>query len=71
MSSAAVASPFQAPANPEHFGLTSVWGVPVGHASVGAPGRVEGEMPDLVVLGEIPKEVDGTFYRIMVDPFTP
>lgn len=24
-----------------------------------------------MVLGEIPKEVDGTFYRVMVDPFVP
>ncbi|KAK4194150.1 putative carotenoid cleavage dioxygenase [Triangularia verruculosa] len=31
----------------------------------------EGEAADLVVFGEIPKELNGTFYRIMVDPFYP
>ncbi|KAL4892751.1 carotenoid oxygenase [Aspergillus ambiguus] len=36
-----------------------------------APGRIETELPDLVVCGEIPKEIDGTFYRIMADPFYP
>ncbi|GFF28443.1 hypothetical protein IFM61606_10161 [Aspergillus udagawae] len=65
-------NPFQGPPNPDHFGLTSERKPPVlGPASVGAPGRVEGEMADLIVLGEIPKEIDGTFYRIMIDPFYP
>ncbi|KAF2204855.1 carotenoid oxygenase, partial [Delitschia confertaspora ATCC 74209] len=36
-----------------------------------APGRIEAEVADLVVCGEIPKEIDGTFYRIMADPFYP
>lgn len=36
-----------------------------------AQGRWEGEMDDLVVWGEIPKEIDGTFYRIIVDPYMP
>ena len=31
-------------------------------------GRWEGEVDRLVVWGEIPKELDGTFYRIHVDP---
>lgn len=35
------------------------------------PCRLEGEVSDLVVLGEIPKEIDGTFFRVMVDPFVP
>lgn len=34
-----------------------------------APSRIEGEIADLVVLGTIPPEIDGTFYRMMVDPF--
>lgn len=36
-----------------------------------APGRIETELADLVVYGEIPKEIDGTFYRMMADPFYP
>lgn len=35
------------------------------------PGRIEAEVADLVVCGEIPKEIDGTFYRVMPDPFYP
>lgn len=32
------------------------------------PCRFEGEMHDLEVIGEIPNEIDGTFYRNMPDP---
>ncbi|KAF9630327.1 putative lignostilbene dioxygenase protein [Lasiodiplodia theobromae] len=32
------------------------------------PCRYEGEVQNLEVFGEIPKEVDGTFYRVMPDP---
>jgi carotenoid cleavage dioxygenase len=32
------------------------------------PCRVEGEVPNLEVYGEIPPEIDGTFYRVMPDP---
>ncbi|PSN74502.1 carotenoid oxygenase [Corynespora cassiicola Philippines] len=35
------------------------------------PCRLEGEVADLIVLGEIPKELDGTFYRVMTDPYMP
>ena len=35
------------------------------------PCRLEGEVGDLVVLGEIPSAIDGTFYRVMCDPFVP
>lgn len=35
------------------------------------PSDVEAEAADLTVLGEIPKQVNGTFYRIMIDPFYP
>ena len=36
------------------------------------PCRLEGEVPDLEVYGEIPAEIDGTFYRVMPDPqFSP
>ncbi|KAH9208324.1 putative cartenoid oxygenase [Leptodontidium sp. 2 PMI_412] len=33
------------------------------------PARLEGEIPDLIVDGEIPKEIDGTFYRVGHDPY--
>lgn len=32
------------------------------------PCRYEGEVQNLEVYGEIPKSVDGTFYRVMPDP---
>ena len=32
-----------------------------------APSRFEGEVFDLEVFGEIPKPIDGTFYRIQPD----
>jgi carotenoid cleavage dioxygenase len=35
------------------------------------PCRVEGEVGDMAVCGDIPTEIDGTFYRVMVDPFMP
>ncbi|KAK3313208.1 carotenoid oxygenase [Apodospora peruviana] len=35
------------------------------------PGRVEGEVANLEVLGKIPEEIDGTFYRVMPDPQFP
>jgi carotenoid cleavage dioxygenase len=35
------------------------------------PCRFEGEVQNLEVYGEIPKEIDGTFYRVMPDPAFP
>ena len=35
------------------------------------PCRMEGEVQALEVLGDIPKEIDGTFYRVMPDPQLP
>ncbi|KAJ5152643.1 uncharacterized protein N7482_009121 [Penicillium canariense] len=35
------------------------------------PCRVEGNVEHLEVLGEIPKNIDGTFYRVMPDPQLP
>jgi carotenoid cleavage dioxygenase-like enzyme len=36
------------------------------------PCRVEGEVLNLEVYGEIPEDIDGTFYRVMPDPqFSP
>lgn len=53
------------------YGLKSRWPVALDLAGSDAPCRLEGEIGDLVVLGDIPKEIDGTFYRVMVDPFVP
>lgn len=36
------------------------------------PCRVEGEVLNLEVYGNIPEDIDGTFYRVMPDPqFSP
>jgi carotenoid cleavage dioxygenase-like enzyme len=53
------------------YGLASKW--PVAHDLAGssAPCRLEGEIGDLIVLGKIPEQIDGTFYRVMCDPFVP
>lgn len=53
------------------YGLASNW--PIAHDLAGsdAPCRIEGEVSNLVTLGTVPKEIDGTFYRVMTDPFVP
>ncbi|KAJ5201059.1 hypothetical protein N7449_005862 [Penicillium cf. viridicatum] len=38
-------------------------------ASVSRPFRAEAGIEDVEVEGEIPKELDGTFYRVMQDPY--
>lgn len=35
------------------------------------PCRYEGEVRNLEVIGQIPKEINGTFYRVMPDPQFP
>lgn len=35
------------------------------------PCRVEGDAQNLEIYGEIPKDIDGTFYRVMPDPRFP
>jgi hypothetical protein len=32
------------------------------------PCRVEGEVRNLEVYGDLPKDIDGTFFRVMPDP---
>lgn len=50
------------------FGLTSPW-EHYYHPSDTAPqGRFECEMDEMVVFGEIPPEISGTWYRIIIDP---
>jgi hypothetical protein len=36
-----------------------------------APSRFEGTVTDLEVIGEVPSEISGTFYRVMPDPHYP
>lgn len=47
------------------------WHISQDLAGSGIPCRLEGEVEDMVVFGEIPKEINGTFYRVMTDPFFP
>jgi hypothetical protein len=35
------------------------------------PVRIEGDIRDLQVLGAIPKQINGTFYRVFPDPGQP
>jgi carotenoid cleavage dioxygenase-like enzyme len=52
-------------------GLKSKWDDALSTPFSSMRSGLEGEVADLQVYGEIPKEIDGTFYRIMVDPFYP
>ena len=52
-------------------GLDSVWDQSVDLTGHSFPIRLEGEIGDLIVRGKIPDRVDGTFYRVSQDPFTP
>ena len=52
-------------------GLSGGWSAPQGVSWATEPSRLEGEVANLPVYGSIPREIDGTFYRIMVDPFFP
>jgi carotenoid cleavage dioxygenase-like enzyme len=52
-------------------GLRSSWPVSLDLAGGDLPCRLQGEVADLVVLGEIPKGISGCFYRVMTDPAVP
>ncbi|KAI8183777.1 Lignostilbene-alpha,beta-dioxygenase isozyme I [Colletotrichum sp. SAR 10_75] len=64
-------SPESHPSSETAYGLTASWPIAYDLAGSNLPCRLEGEIGDLVVLGEIPKQIDGTFYRVMTDPFVP
>lgn len=74
-----VAAPPETPAPPTamsdvsdyNHGLKSKWPIATDLAGCAQPCRLEGEVADLVVLGEIPKQIEGNFYRVMCDPFVP
>ncbi|SPO04631.1 related to lignostilbene alpha,beta-dioxygenase I [Cephalotrichum gorgonifer] len=51
--------------------LTTKWPQALDLAGSNMPCRLEGEVGDLIVKGEIPSAIDGTFYRVMCDPFVP
>lgn len=53
------------------YGLVSKWPTSFNLSGSNFPCRLEGEITDLVVHGELPIEISGTFYRVMVDPFVP
>lgn len=53
------------------YGLQSKWPITRDLGGSTLPCRLEGEVEDLVILGEVPKQINGTFYRVMVDPFVP
>ncbi|KAF9890399.1 hypothetical protein FE257_006067 [Aspergillus nanangensis] len=52
-------------------GYSSKWTPALSVPWASDPGRMETSLADLIIYGEIPKEIDGTFYRIMADPFYP
>ncbi|EKG11098.1 Carotenoid oxygenase [Macrophomina phaseolina MS6] len=57
--------------HPYHQGLASKWPLALDLAGSNQPCRLEGSIADLPVLGTLPPEIDGTFYRVMCDPFVP
>ncbi|KAH9206666.1 isoeugenol monooxygenase [Leptodontidium sp. 2 PMI_412] len=50
------------------FGLTSPWEHYYRPSDTAPQGRFECEMDEMVVFGEIPQEISGTWYRIIIDP---
>lgn len=65
-------APAPAPAGAAYlYGLHSGWPAARDLAGSDGPCRVQGELADLIVYGTIPKEIDGTFYRVMCDPYVP
>ncbi|KAK5427759.1 hypothetical protein LTR34_008701 [Exophiala xenobiotica] len=51
-----------------HFGLTSPWETYYRPSNTAPQGRFECELDELIVFGEIPKQISGTWYRMMIDP---
>ena len=50
-------------------GVTSKFPMAQDLAGSSIPCGIEGVNGDLVVLGDIPQEIEGTFYRVMYDSF--
>ncbi|KAL6355856.1 hypothetical protein LRP88_09439 [Fusarium phalaenopsidis] len=51
--------------------LSSKWSMTTDLSGANPPVRLEGEIGDVVVRGTIPPAINGTFYRVAQDPFTP
>ncbi|UKZ74780.1 hypothetical protein TrVFT333_002450 [Trichoderma virens FT-333] len=52
-------------------GLKANWPLAADLTGSTFPYRFEGEVADVIVYGEIPAQIDGTFYRISLDRFMP
>ncbi|OGE53800.1 hypothetical protein PENARI_c007G06837 [Penicillium arizonense] len=52
----------------DRFGLTSPWEHYYRPIDTAPEGRFECDLDELVVFGEIPKEISGTWYRMLIDP---
>ncbi len=52
-------------------GLQSKWPITFDLSGSDIPARFEGEIGDVIVYGDIPAEIDGTFYRISLDRYLP
>lgn len=53
----------------EHrFGLSSPWEHYYHPSDTALQGRFECELDEMDVFGDIPKEISGTWYRILIDP---
>ncbi|KAF2094891.1 lignostilbene dioxygenase [Rhizodiscina lignyota] len=51
--------------------LGSKWSNTIDLSGKNPPVRLEGEIGDVIVRGTIPSQIEGTFYRVAQDPFTP
>ncbi|KAB5580257.1 isoeugenol monooxygenase [Coniochaeta sp. 2T2.1] len=51
-----------------HWGLKTPWDHYYSPINTAPQGRFECEMDDMVVFGEIPKAISGTWYRVIIDP---
>src|ERR1700761_655413 len=51
--------------------LASKWSNTADLSGSNPPVRLEGEIGDMIIRGTIPAQVNGTFYRVAQDPFTP
>ncbi|KAJ5459509.1 uncharacterized protein N7458_001061 [Penicillium daleae] len=54
-----------------YTGLKTKWPLAADLTGSDIPFRFEGEIADVIVYGEIPSEINGTFYRISLDRFAP
>lgn len=52
----------------ERFGLVSPWDHYYSPINSAPQGRFECELDDMVVFGNIPKAINGTWYRVIIDP---